>query len=351
MNVAFILWGVDRFGGMERRYVRLASELMLSHSELNVFIFCHKDAANQVRSFLPSDHHSRVIEFIAQGTSNRFLRLNKLLFNLRRKLIDKSIHHLHLINNPGHLSFYILFFSGFIKRKSLVMADSTYETNSSLANTFSGNLSLFFYDRVDCLSGQTKNILIKKFYHLHFDKYHEAPCSFTDLSKAQSANERSIDLVMMARFVSGKGYELIENALQSIQGYNLLCYGSGPCPPKIPSKLISFTENPFNVLSKTKVFLSLQRVNNYPSQSILEAIACGAAIIATDVGETRNFLDDDCAILINLDVDELILAIKKLLSDEELRLSLAENARKKVLGNHSIERYSNYFCEDILSVY
>jgi glycosyltransferase involved in cell wall biosynthesis len=95
----------------------------------------------------------------------------------------------------------------------------------------------------------------------------------------------------------------------------------------------------------------LQRVNNYPSQSILEAIACGAAIIATDVGETRNFLDDDCAILINLDVDELILAIKKLLSDEELRLSLAENARKKVLGNHSIERYSNYFCEDILSVY
>jgi glycosyltransferase involved in cell wall biosynthesis len=350
MNVAFVLWGVDRFGGMERRYVRLASELMLSQSEFNVFIFCHRDAASQVRSFLPLDHHSRIVEFFAEGSSNRFLKLNKLLLNLRGKMIDKSINHFHLINNPGHLSFYILFFSGFIKKKSLVMADSTYETNSSLTNTFAGNLSLISYDAVDCLSQQTKDILIQKFFSVHSKKYRLAPCSFTDLSKAQSSNERSIDLVMMARFVSGKGYELIEDAVESIQEYKLMCFGSGPRPPKIPSDLISFTENPFDILSKAKVFLSLQRVNNYPSQSILEAVACGAAIIATDVGETRDFLDDDCAILINWDVNDLISAIKKLLSNEELRLSLVENARKKVLVNNTIERYSTYFREDILSL-
>jgi glycosyltransferase involved in cell wall biosynthesis len=350
MNVAFVLWGVDHFGGMERRYVRLASELMLSQSEFNVYIFCHRDAASQVRSFLPLEHHSRIVEFFAEGSSNRFLRLNKLLFNLRRKLIEKSIDHLHLINNPGHLSFYILFFSRFIKKKSLVMADSTYETNSSLTNTFAGNFSILSYDAVDCLSQQTKNILIQKFFSVHCRKYHLAPCSFTDLSKAQSSNERSIDLVMMARFVPGKGYELIEEAIQSIREYKLMCFGSGSRPPKIPSHLISFSENPFDILSKAKVFLSLQKVNNYPSQSILEAVACGAAIIATDVGETRDFLDDDCAILINWDVNELISAIKKLLSNEELRLSLVENARKKVLINNNIERYSSYFREDVLSV-
>lgn len=350
MNIAFVLWGTDRFGGMERRYVRLASELMLSQSEFNVYIFCHRDAASQVRSFLPLNHHSRIVEFFAENSPNRFLRLNKLLFNLRWKLIDKSIDHLHLINNPGHLSFYILFFSSFIKKKSLVMADSTYETNSSLSNTFAGNLSLISYDAVDCLSRQTKNILVQKFFSMHGSKYRLAPCSFTDLSKAQSFNERPIDLVMMARFVSGKGYELIEDAIQLIREYKLMCFGSGPRPPKISSELISFSENPFDILSKAKVFLSLQKVNNYPSQSLLEAVACGAAIIATDVGETRDFLDDDCAILINWDVGELISAIKKLLSNEELRLSLVENARKKVLEKHNIERYSIYFREDILSV-
>jgi glycosyltransferase involved in cell wall biosynthesis len=230
------------------------------------------------------------------------------------------------------------------------MADSTYEKNSSLTNTFAGNLSLICYDAVDCLSEQTKNILIQKFFSVHSKKYRLAPCSFTDLSKAKSSNARSIDLVMMARFVSGKGYELIEDAVESIQEYKLMCFGSGPRPPKIPSDLISFSENPFDILSRAKVFLSLQRVNNYPSQSILEAVACGAAIIATDVGETRDFLDDDCAILINWDANELISAIKKLLSNEELRLSLVENARKKVLAKNTIERYSTYFREDILSV-
>ncbi|MBK7498974.1 MAG: glycosyltransferase family 4 protein [Ignavibacteriales bacterium] len=46
-------------------------------------------------------------------------------------------------------------------------------------------------------------------------------------------------------------------------------------------------------LSKCKIFISIQNDNNYPSQSLLEAMACENAIIASDVGETRKLVSED----------------------------------------------------------
>jgi glycosyltransferase involved in cell wall biosynthesis len=99
------------------------------------------------------------------------------------------------------------------------------------------------------------------------------------------------------------------------------------------------------VLARTKIFVSLQRYENYPSQSLLEAMASGCAVIATDVGDTRLLLDESCALLIPRDADALAAAIRSLLDDGPRRAALGEAARARVLKDHTVERFAVYFKE------
>ena len=56
--------------------------------------------------------------------------------------------------------------------------------------------------------------------------------------------------------------------------------------------------DPSIYLMKSKIFISIQSDNNYPSQSLLEAMASENAIVASDVGETRRIVTDKEGILI-----------------------------------------------------
>ncbi len=104
-----------------------------------------------------------------------------------------------------------------------------------------------------------------------------------------------------------------------------------------------FHPNPIEILSDTSVFVSIQTTNNYPSQSVLEAMGCGNAIVATNVGDTRMFINEDNGILINLDVMELVNAIETLYLNKELRERLGKNAYSYVRKNHTIEKMAEYY--------
>ncbi len=65
------------------------------------------------------------------------------------------------------------------------------------------------------------------------------------------------------------------------------------------------------------------------SLSCLEAMACGNAVIATNIGGLVNLVIDGYnGILINPSEDELKLALNNLLSNAELRKTLSTNAIK-----------------------
>jgi len=100
-----------------------------------------------------------------------------------------------------------------------------------------------------------------------------------------------------------------------------------------------------NYLKQSKIFVSIQKDNNYPSQSLMEAMACENAIIASDVGETRRLVTEDEGILVPLSAEKIADAIQFLLSNPAECYKFGTNARKKVLNEHSIENFSNYFFE------
>lgn len=83
--------------------------------------------------------------------------------------------------------------------------------------------------------------------------------------------------------------------------------------------------------------------------SLLEAMACGCAIVTTATCEIPNIIQNGINGFISNDENELKSYISKLLSDNELRKELGENARKTILEKFSekafIENWNKTFNE------
>ncbi len=100
---------------------------------------------------------------------------------------------------------------------------------------------------------------------------------------------------------------------------------------------------PWEILRQASVFVSLQTSENYPSQSLIEAMACETGVVVTDVGDTRQLVTEQEGILVSHDNVEVAGAIARLLDNPGLRKSLGENARLKVINNHTLGKFVEWF--------
>lgn len=96
------------------------------------------------------------------------------------------------------------------------------------------------------------------------------------------------------------------------------------------------------VLSEALVFASLQRMDNYPSQSLLEAMASGAAVVATDVGLTAKLVDAAVGCRVPPTAAAVAGAMVSLLKDPGRAQALGRKARERVLREHSLDAYVDY---------
>jgi glycosyltransferase involved in cell wall biosynthesis len=114
-----------------------------------------------------------------------------------------------------------------------------------------------------------------------------------------------------------------------------------------PWMTVGWNDQVESVLSRAAVFVSVQRTDNYPSQSLLEAMASGTAIVATDVGLTRKLVDDQVGRLVSATPNAVAEAIVELLANPGQTAAMGLRARERVVQQHSLERYLDY----IQSVY
>ena len=183
------------------------------------------------------------------------------------------------------------------------------------------------------------------------------PCSFTDYSKCKIGNKSLFQVAFAGRLEKDKNPGLfLEAAIRLSKKYPEMIFhimGEGRLSSYIKDKadrsgsaniiFHGFHPRPTEILADTLVFVSLQTTNNYPSQSVLEAMGCGNAIIATDVGDTRMFINENNGILINLVVVELVNAIETLYLNRELGDNLGKYAYSYVRENHTIEKMAEYY--------
>lgn len=97
----------------------------------------------------------------------------------------------------------------------------------------------------------------------------------------------------------------------------------------------------FKILSTASAFLSLQDYDNYPSQSLMEAMIMGCRCIATADGDTGlMFPSDGGNVIVDSRNPECFSeAIYSLMSDNSASLP----NRRFALEKHSIQRFTDYF--------
>src|SRR5436309_9919692 len=183
-----------------------------------------------------------------------------------------------------------------------------------------------------------------------------SPGSLLDVKRFQPAPEKCPWVVFAGRLVEEKNPLLFVEAIPAILGAvpaaRVFLLGDGPLRPQIEQALdrpgirgaveTGFRPDLAPVFAQARVFVSLQREDNYPSQSLLEAMACGAAPVATDVGLTWKLVDELTGIRVKPDPGPIAEAVISLLQDSQRCDRLGRAARLRVVEQHSDERYRAY---------
>ncbi len=186
-----------------------------------------------------------------------------------------------------------------------------------------------------------------------------SPGSVVALDHYQSEPKKEPWVVFAGRLIEEKNpllfLEAVPTILQEVPTARCFLLGEGPLRPLVEQALdrlhlrglveTGFRADLAPVLSRASVFVSLQRLDNYPSQSLLEAMACGTATVATDVGLTWQLVDETTGIRIKPDPEHLAQAVISLLKDPERCDRLGQAARRRVAERHSEDRYCAYLDE------
>ena len=132
--------------------------------------------------------------------------------------------------------------------------------------------------------------------------------------------------------ICGQGFE--ENHLRNlIKKYNLSDVIDMPGYVKVSE-----------IIPRAEIFVCVDMVDNYPSQTIAEAVSCGCALICTDVGYSRKCGSEEFSVFVQNDPKQLSAAIDVFIekSDAE-KHEIIEKARQYAIHNYSIKSSVEYF--------
>lgn len=234
-------------------------------------------------------------------------------------------------------------------------------TNPSLAQMLGSRAGLPLYRyaltrcaRIDALTANVRASLIKE----GFDegKIAVPPGSIVDAEHFQPAAGKELWVVFAGRLVEEKNPMLFIEALpavhRAVPDARFFLFGEGPLSRPVAELLVrldvasavevGFEPDLAPVLGRALVFVSLQRQDNYPSQSLLEAMSAGMAVVATDAGLTWQLVDEETGLRVKPEPSEVAQAVITLLRDPGRCRTLGAAARRRVVNQHSEEQYERY---------
>jgi glycosyltransferase involved in cell wall biosynthesis len=362
-RLAIYVNGAQQLGGAERRFFRLALHLRARDHDLQLAT-CEAGAIACEALGLPLD---RDWTHIVPSTSRQGIATYPMLFRQVFSLVAwvrrKRITHLHFGHNTGAFTFLFSLLSPLACRFSVSVVDSGKDYQRSWRERLYSRVTARRAARIDCLSSRIKQELCAFLGVGYEHKCVVAPCSFTESRVIDVRRPRDVDIALISRMVPRKGHSLLCGALQELEragmtGLVVHVCGGGPLQEQIRQEFAAlkhqkvefyYLQDPFELMQRCRTFVSLQDLENYPSQSLLEAMTCGCAIVATDVGLTRQLIDEECGVLVPRDSTALAAALRRLLEDDELRARLGAAARRKVTTEQTIERFADYLMDDVIA--
>lgn len=284
-------------------------------------------------------------------------KIDYILFTIYtvRHMIKEKLKVLHLVLGGVYIALPIFYLS---KDTKIIIS----VVNPALEKMVGSRIGYYLYltalkkaNIIDALSRKVKADLIR--HNISERKISVSECSFVDNDKFKPDENKKDWVVFAGRFIDIKNpllfIEAIPYIIKSFNSARFFILGDGPLKPEMFKRIgelkigthveVKFIHDIGSVLSASRIFVSVQKKENYPSQSLLEAMACENAIIATNKGETRRLVDKEVGILIDEDPHQLADAVIKLLKDPALTFEMGRKAREKVLREHNISAFVGYF--------
>lgn len=192
---------------------------------------------------------------------------------------------------------------------------------------------------------------------------HAADYCFVDTAKFTPAPRKRQEILFAGRLVPVKRPSLFIDAIAlanrknaAVAGdWRFRLLGKGPLEQSLRGQLaacgldgrvtIGYAEHTEEVFAHSSVFVSPQDEENFTSLAMLEAMACANAIIARDVGQTRQFVRPGVNGLLvkGTDPGTLADAMLTLMSDDALRARMGAESRRITLEEHCVDHVMREF--------
>lgn len=339
-GLGLVLTSRSAVGGLQIRFAALADTIFLEHKFPGRMVV-QEDVLAELRrvGFQLND------EYVVSIRRTAFTRHRVgLALWVAVHVLRSNYTHVHLASNPSPLSW--LF--GRLRRWFPPFSVSVVDARVPGASAWMR--ALRYSSAIDCLSPSIAGKVIEKQPELaHHVKI--APASFAARPQqpedVHPAATRDIDLLFVGRFVPGKGIELLDAMRHDLADARFYIVGSGPLRPQVFGAVIEPDGDVFGLMLRSKIFLSLQLETNYPSQAIYEAVRAGCALVVTDTGDTRRFLDEHAAVLVPPQPAAIVEAVHLLLGNSDLRDALSQAAQNRLEG-HTVRRFADYFLDEVV---
>lgn len=348
MKVALLFYAKDFLGGAERRLLRVYSELAEENISYDVIVFgCNKERFEDILKKADCEVKNKESIYVFE----------KKIQCMKFLTVHTAYDVIHFVDTSN----FNITVAALCKLKQIHSLFSV--CNYYIARNVTSKLTLIktklllkLSSHVDLLYPSSYNLINK----MTKQKVTVTPGTFTNLDFFHPKKKEKLILFAAARLEEGKNPMLalsavnIEKEYLRDNGYYVKVLGRGYEEEKLRNYIaehgisdiveISGYLRTSEVLPRAAVFLSLQKLENYPSQSLAEAIACGCYVIVTDVGDSRKCANDDFSDFISSDPNELANAIRTYIDkNDKAKKNIVEVARNYALINYNISKSKDYF--------
>lgn len=353
MNKNVIMLMSNGVGGCEKRFLNLFVYLNSNHT--NFYLFINRSLYEHFKAKLSGCE--RVIVLQNLDHSNvivRRLTFLKMLYIVIKYCYENKVTSIHYLLGA---TIFVPFVKLFLRSPLAIITipDKRYDNYCrSRLSKIKLKFALRFTDKVDFLyQDHDFNSIVPKNCLEHY-----SPCSFSDIETYQIKPKENI-ISFASRFYDIKNpmYALKECAkfLQYNKEYKVYLLGTGillddlqvtwnKFDNDIKNRIeIKYMDDTSSIINVSKIFLSLQEYENYPSQSLQEAMLAGNLIIATDIGSTRKIVKEEYGnLLIEKKGNELYNALT-IAVDYLKEINCIELNRQLILKEQKIEIFVDYY--------
>lgn len=340
-------------GGAERRFIRLWKYFNVKSSSVHLVVNHSLFISGcECGLFVENDRKQKTLHIVGDGC---FLLLS---FRIYKTIVDNNFDLVHLVLAQKVLTPLYLLLS---LKKNIVITHTiafSWFSSQGYIPLLTKLLSRFLWKIADRIDSLYFGFIPHYAKPLGFeDKVEVSPCSFSDSNTFRAIDTKEPLIVFAGRLIPEKNPMLFIDALTILRKtpiqWAAIMAGDGPLKESVEQKIImEKLENYITVgsysnmsalFSKSTIFVSLQETENYPSQSLLEAMLASNVVIATNVGETSKIVQDgETGFLIKHDPKELSDKIFLVLSETTIAKKLAHNGRSLIEKEHMIERFASY---------